>query len=183
MGSFTDKFTNQRLFYVFLNLVHIFFHFSTNFEMAGGLQADFAFSIGPHKGNLSFNITTDNIEVAGQLCELSGYISQGVGVTSLSVLLGYRLLRPLVEGVINAVFGYDRDDQENPKTERGSLRVTLRCLTKKRFLEVLQDYESGGIKQRLESEFPLVGIKVEGLKVEIENMEEVGKTRAALDKR
>ncbi|XP_028392644.1 uncharacterized protein LOC114517184 [Dendronephthya gigantea] len=53
-------------------------------------------------------------------------------------------------------------------------------MEEKRFLEILQDYESGGIKQRLENEFSQVKIKVEGLKVEIKNMEEVEKTRAAI---
>jgi hypothetical protein len=55
--------------------------------------------------------------------------------------------------------------------------------TAERFLEVWEDYESGGITKRLQKEFSEVGIEVEGLKVEIENMEEVENTKAAINKR
>jgi hypothetical protein len=47
----------------------------------------------------------------------------------------------------------------------------------------LENYESVRIKERLQKEFSEVGIEVEGMTVEIENMKEVEKTRAAINKR
>ena len=79
--------------------------------------------------------------------------------------------------------GGERDDQDVPDIKPGSLHVLLCCFTDERFLEVLADYESGRIKERLQKEFSEVGIEVEGMTVEIENMEEVEKTRAAIKKR
>jgi hypothetical protein len=146
---------------------------------AGALHARLAVQ----GGNISFSITTDNIQVARELCELAGYVTLGIGVTTLGVLLGYRLFKPLIEDVVNVVFGYRRGDQDDPNTETGSLHVLLHCLTDERFLEVLEDYESGGIKERLQKELSQIGIEVEGLKVEIENMKEVEETRAAIKKR
>jgi hypothetical protein len=94
------------------------------------------------------------------------------------------LLRSLIKDAVNEVFGGRRDDQDDPNIRPGeSLHVLLHCLTDKRFLEVLEDYESGGIKERLQKEFSQIGIEVEGLKVEIENVEEVEKIRAAINKR
>jgi membrane protease subunit (stomatin/prohibitin family) len=39
------------------------------------------------------------------------------------------------------------------------------------------------MKERLQEEFSQIGIKVEGLKVEIENMVEVNETKEAINKR
>jgi hypothetical protein len=148
--------------------------------MSGAFSTSLAL---PDGYNISFIITTDNIEVARELCELAGYVYLGIGVTTLGVLLGYRLFKPLIEDGIYGVFGKKRGDQDDPVITKSSLHVLLHCLTDERFLEVLEDYESGGIKERLQKEFSEVGIKVEGLKVEIENLEEVEKTIAAIHER
>ena len=63
----------------------------------------------------------------------------------------------------------------------GSLHVKLHCFTDERFLEVWTDFESGRMKDRLEEEFTQIGIDVEGLKIKIENMEEVNDTMRAIE--
>ena len=131
-------------------------------------------------GNFSFIIETDNVEVAEEICRVAGYVA--IGVTTLAVLHGYRLIRPLIEDAVNVVFGRNRDDQVI-RIRPGSLHVDLHCFTHERFLEVLEDYESGGIQERLQKEFPGVGIKVEGLKVAIENREEVNEIKTTKNKR
>ena len=92
--------------------------------------------------------------------------------------------KPLIDAAIAKVLGgSERDDQEVLEIRPGSLHILLHCFTDERFLEVFADYESGRITKRLQKEFLEVGIEVEGLKVEIENMEEVENTRAAINKR
>ena len=130
-------------------------------------------------GDFFINISTDNAEIAlemvKEVCKTA---------TKLSALyVGYKLLRPVVEGAVKKAFGGERDDQEVRDIKPGSLHVLLHCFTDERFLEVLADYESGKMKERLQEEFSHAGIKVEGLKVEIENMEEVNKTKEAINKR
>ncbi|CAB4041466.1 interferon-inducible GTPase 5-like [Paramuricea clavata] len=168
----------------------------------------FTVTVGVAGGDLSFTITTDNVKVAKELCdtaveitkelcdtaveitkELSGTaveITKELGDTAATlgtIYVFYKLAIPVVDAVIDKVFDGERDDQEVREIRPGSLHVLLRCFTDKRFLEVLADYESGRIKERLQKEFSLVGIEVEGLKVEIENMEEVEKIKAAINKR
>lgn len=65
----------------------------------------------------------------------------------------------------------------------GCLHVMLRYFTDERFLEVWTDYESGRIKERLQEEFTQSGIQVEGLMVEIENLEEVNRTKTDIERR
>ena len=123
----------------------------------------------------SINIATDNVQVARDLC---------ITAVSLGALyLGYKLVRPLIETAVTQGVGGERDDQEVRGIRPGSLHVLLHCFTDERFLEVLEDYESGRMKERLQEEFLQIGIKVEGLKVEIENMVEVNETKEAINKR
>ena len=61
-----------------------------------------------------------------------------------------------------------------------SLHVKLRCFTDERFLEVWKEYESGILKERLQEEFSASEIEVEGLKIEIENLEEANKVLTAI---
>jgi hypothetical protein len=136
------------------------------------LQATVAYTKG---GDLSFIITTDKVEVAKELC--------GTAVTLGAIWAVYKLVKPVVDAVIDKVFGGgERDDQEVRDIRPGSLHVLLRCFTDERFLDVLADYESGRIKESLQKELSLVGIEVEGMKVEIENMKEVEKIKAAINK-
>ena len=130
-------------------------------------------------GEISINISTDNVQVASQVL-----IVVGITATTLGALyVGYELMRPRIKAAVKKAAGGERDDQGDPDIKPGSLHVKLHCLTDERFLEVLADCESGRMKERLQEEFSHVGIKVEGLKVEIENMKKVNKTRKAIHKR
>ena len=69
------------------------------------------------------------------------------------------------------------------ETKPGSLHVKLYCFTDERFLEVWSDFESGRMKARLQEEFTKAGIDVDGLRIEIENMQEVNDTMKAIESR
>ncbi len=152
-----------------------------NFSMAGSIsEVGKALSAGgagniPGVGDFSFKISTDNVEVVRELCKTA--------ITLGALYTGYKLIKPLIDVAVKRALGGERDDQEVQGIEPGSLHVQLHCFTEERFLEVLADYESGRMKERLLEDFSLVGIRVEGLKVEIENMVEVNKTKEAINKR
>ena len=122
-------------------------------------------------------------EAAGGLIVKSTRDICTTAVSLGAIYTGYRLMRPLIAGAVKKAFGGERDDQDVRDIKPGSLHVLLCCFTDERFLEVLADYESGKIKERLQKEFSEIGIEVEGMTVEIENMKEVEETRAAIKKR
>ena len=125
-------------------------------------------------GEFLIDISTDNVEVAKQVCRAA---------TTLSALyVGYKLLRPVVKGAVKKALGGERDDQEVKDIKLGSLHVA-HCFTDERFLEVLTDYESGKMDKSLQEEFSQAGIKVKGLKVKIQNMAEVNEIKEAIYKR
>ena len=151
------------------------------------------------RGDMAFLISTDRTEVAKELCDSTvklGTLGAVCGITAITrigpirtfgtigLLYIYPRVRPIINGLLIKAFGGDkREDQEVQDIKPGSLHVLLRCFTEARFLEVLEDYESGKIKERLEEEFLRAGIKNEGLKVEIENMNEVQKIKMAIEER
>ena len=148
--------------------------------MAEGAKAlNLSVSVNPAQGVFSFNISTDNVEIALEALRI---VSKGAAALG-ALYVGYELLGPLIKTAVRNSLGGERDDQGDPDVEPGSLHVRVRCFTDARFLEVLTDYETGRIKQRLQEEFSQVGVKVEGLKVVIENMAEVNKTREAINQR
>ena len=149
----------------------------------GAFDASLTFIKLPQGAKIAISINTTDIRVAKELCKLGGYIGLGIGGASLGVLLGYKLLKPLVESAVKHAFGGDRDDQDVGGFKPGSLHVIIRCLTDERFLEIVDDYESGRMTERLQDEFSQVGIEVEGLKIKIENIEEVNKTKEAIFKK
>ena len=123
-------------------------------------------------GDLSFIISTDTT-VVKDLCSTA--VKLGV------IYATYHLVRPLIDAAVTkALGGNERDDQEVREIRPGCLHVLLRCLTDERFLEVLEDYVSGKIKQRLKKEFLEVGIKTKGLKIKIENIKEVEERKSAI---
>ena len=150
-------------------------------------------------GDMSFVISTDSTEVAKELCDSTVKLGTIAAVSSIGALrrigaaraiatIGviylYPRVRPIVNGaVISAFGGNKKGEQEVTEIKPGCLHVLLRCFTEARFLEVLEDYESGRITQRLEEEFLKAGIKNKGLKVEIDNMEEVQKRKRAIQER
>jgi hypothetical protein len=153
-------------------------------EAGKALRAGVAWN--PLSGDFSINIATDNVEVARDLCKTAREVTRDLCITAVSLgalYLGYKLVRPLIETAVKRGLGGERDDQEVRGIRPGSLHVLLHCFTGERFLDVLADYESGRMKERLQEEFSQIGIKVEGLKVEIENMIEVNETKEAINKR
>ena len=120
-------------------------------------------------GNFSIDIDTDNVQVASQVLR----------ETCTSILnLGHKTSEPIIE---TAVEHDEQGEQTVRDIKPGSLHIRLRHFTDKGFLKVLLEYESGRMQERLEEQFLRVGIKIEGLN--IENMEEVNKTREAINKR
>jgi hypothetical protein len=103
-------------------------------------------------------------------------------VTLGAIYTRYKLFKLLIDAATKNGVGGERGDQ-NVEIREGSLHVRVRCFTNERFLEVWEDYESGRIKERLQKEFSYIGIEVKGLKIEIENMKEVKKTKADIMKR
>ena len=130
--------------------------------------------------NIKFIIQVNNVEIPEELQRHAGFDPAGEE-TTLASLYGIRLFRPLIQDVFKEVLG--RNVQEDPHISTGSLHILLHGSTGERFLEVLGDYESGQLKERLEKEFLEFGFKVEELKIEIENMEEVGRRKEDIQKR
>ena len=120
-------------------------------------------------GNISITISSNSAQSVRDLCITA--------VTLGAIYAGYKLIAIKVDGAVSRVLGGERDDQEIRDIKPGSLRILLHCLTDQRFLEVLKDFECGTMKERLEKEFLEIGIKLEGLKVEIDNIEEVKKRK------
>ncbi|CAB4018448.1 Hypothetical predicted protein, partial [Paramuricea clavata] len=151
--------------------------------LKGAVSGSLKWNLSPFGGYISFVITTDNIHLAEKLLKVGGKACLGVGALTLGSLFCYKTYKYLITDATKKGFeeSEDRDDQEFIGPESGSLHVILHCLTDKRFLEVLADYESGRIEERLEKEFSQIGIETEGLKVSIENMEEVNKIRTAIN--
>ena len=98
-------------------------------------------------------------------------------VTMGAIYAGYKLIAKAIDGAVSRGLGGERDDQEIRDIKPGSLHVLLHCFTDQRLLEVLEDFQSGRMKERLEKEFSKIGIEVEGLKIEIDNIEEVKKRK------
>ena len=137
-------------------------------------------------GPFCFIVNTENVQVAEVSGDAAVRIVESLGNTAVklgAIYAGYQLLKISIDEAFKRTFGGPRNDQENPEVTLRCLHVLLRCLTDKRFLEVLKDYESGRIKQRLQEELSQVGIEVEGLTIEIENMEEVNNIKAAINAR
>ena len=145
------------------------------------------FQAGFKWGDMSFNISASSIEVIKEICGTAVKISAVGTIGTIGAIYGYPLLKTLIDAAVAKAFGGDeRDDQEVREIRPGSLHVLLRCFTEARFLEVLEDYESGKMKQRFEKEFlgfRKVGIKTTELVVEIKNMKEVEEKKVAIKER
>ena len=104
-------------------------------------------------------------------------------VTLYGIYKTHKLLEKAIEGILDRGLGGPSLDQAIGGISLGSLLVKLYCLTDERFLKVWSDFESGRMKARLQEEFTQGGIDVDGLKIEIKNMEEVNNTRRAIESR
>ena len=123
-------------------------------------------------GKFSFSISTSEVQVVKYLC----VTTLGIGV----LYTGYKIYEIKINGAVNRAVGGQRDDQGNPNIRPGSLIVDLHCFTDERFLELLEDYENGTLKDRLEKEFYEIGLRIQEMKVQILNIEEVNKTKKAI---
>ncbi|XP_028405135.1 uncharacterized protein LOC114527634 [Dendronephthya gigantea] len=132
----------------------------------------------PKGRKIIFKVSTTNIRVAKELCKLAGLVVVGSVAISLGALYVYAKIQPLLQKAINNTFGVENVEKIIPNC----LYVTLRCSTDEIFLKILEDYNSGRIRERLKDEVSQVGIEVEGLMVEIENIEEVNKTKEEIYK-
>ena len=123
-------------------------------------------------GEFSFSISTSEVRVVK-------YFSFTVlGITALYA--EYKIFQPLIDGAVNRALGGKRDDQGDPDIGTGYLLVRLRCFTDERFLELIEDYENGTLKDRLEKEFYEIGLRIQEMKVQILDTEEVNKTKEAI---
>ena len=120
-------------------------------------------------GGISISINSTSAQSVRDVCMTA--------VTLGAIYAGYKLIAKAIDGAVSRGLGGERDDQLIRDIKPGSLHVLLHCFTDQRLLEVLEDFESGRMKERLEKEFSKIGIEVEGLKIEIDNIEEVKKRK------
>ena len=120
-------------------------------------------------GKISITISSTSAQSVRDVCITA--------VTLGTIYAGYKLIAKAIDGAVSRGLGGERDDQEIRDIKPASLHVLLHCFTDQRLLEVLEDFESGRMKERLEIEFSEIGIEVEGLRVEIDNIQEVKKRK------
>ena len=130
-------------------------------------------------GEFSISISANEVEVAKSVGVGIG-IGIGIGAVAIGTLYTYSRFRPLIDDAVRRAFGGERRDQGDPDIGTGSLIVRLRCFTDERFLELLEDYEHGRLKDCLEKEFYKIGFRVKEMNVKILNIEEVNKTKEAI---
>ena len=134
-------------------------------------------------GFFSFIINTQSVQALGDVAVRLLEVFGRTAVKLSLIYAGHDLLKPVICAAIETTFGGQRGDQKVGVPYLGSLHIQLWCFTDERFLDVLADYESGGVKKRLEKELAQVGLEVIGLRVDIENMEEVNERKAAIKER
>ncbi|XP_028400657.1 uncharacterized protein LOC114523822 [Dendronephthya gigantea] len=128
-------------------------------------------------GDFVFRVTAKHVKVITDMNIIAD-------VTLGELIDTMEIINPAVfQKATKRSFGDERDDQEFKKFKKGSLLVPLHCFTDEGFLEVLDDFKSGRLKERLLKEFSLIGVTVEGMEIEIVNMDEVNKTEEAIMKR
>ena len=134
-----------------------------------------------------FKIRAAKVELEERLRgKLPQVIATGavLGVLSLGAIHDIPYFENLLSVAVEKTFEYMLPGLlEIGRIVSGCVQFELRCFTEDRFLEILRDYESGKIKQRLEEELLKTGIKTEKLQVEIKNMEEVEGTKMTIEKR
>ena len=131
-------------------------------------------------GDFSISISSESVQGAENLVGIVCVTA----VACFGLYAVYQLRKAEIDAAVKIALGGNRSDQEIVDTKEGSLVVVLHCKTDGRFLEILEDYETGRMRERFEREFSKIeGIKVHGLKVEISNMDEVMKTKEDIKKR
>ncbi|CAB4037604.1 Hypothetical predicted protein [Paramuricea clavata] len=125
-----------------------------------------------------------SIAIIGSKVDVKTLDNQYINATTLdAVYTRCPLVKPLIQKAVIKGIGGERDEQEVRDIKPESPHILLHCWTNERFLDVLQDHESGKLKKCLRKELSNVGVKVGELVVEIKNMEEVNKTKEAINTR
>lgn len=136
------------------------------------LRATLKYSAG---GDIEFTISTSGVEVVRDVCVTAATLG--------ALYTGYKLLKPLISDAVSTAFGGERDDQEIRNIRSGSLIVLLHCSTDERFLEILKDYESGKLKERLQKEFLKNHFHFKEMEVQILNQNQVNETKDIIGQR
>ena len=89
----------------------------------------------------------------------------------------------VIDSAILKGFGGSRPDQEVQNVDPEYLLVIMHCFTDERFIDVLSDYDSGRMINRMQEEFSHIGLDVIGLEIKIENLEEVNMQKTRIIKR
>jgi hypothetical protein len=129
-------------------------------------------------GDISIMISCDRAVVRDIL--VAGSVT---AITLGAIYAGYCVWSRKMDEAIKRGLGGEREDQQVGRIEPRCLHVMLRCFTDERFLKVLEDYESGIMKDRLLKEFLNIHIEVEAIMVKIENWEEVQGRKFAICRR
>ncbi|XP_028414180.1 interferon-induced very large GTPase 1-like [Dendronephthya gigantea] len=130
-----------------------------------------------HGGSFKISIFADKA-TAREFIGAAAVVS--VALSGIYAFYKYKSRGQELEHAIKRGLGGEREDQRVRDIRPGSLRVSLDCVTDKRFLEVLEDFKSGRMKERLNKELTSFGLEIEGLEVKIENIEEVEERAAAI---
>lgn len=127
--------------------------------------------------DILISISSNNAQVVGD--------DECVAEVSLGALYaGCKLTARKIDKAISRGLGGERDDQQIRGIKpSSSVRVLLHCFADERVVEVLEDFDYGRMKEHLKEEFSRIGIEAKGLKVEIENMEELRKIKEMIDQR
>ena len=139
-------------------------------------------------GNILINVDTGNTEIAPEavqrVCKtatpenVKGAVQEANEISRLALNADRNRL-----GQAATNLGNEQDDQGQLKINPGSSNILLHCSTDERFLETLESYNSGKMKERSEEGFSRIGHKMKKLNVNIENVAEVNQTKEAIKKR
>ena len=136
----------------------------------------------PRICDIIFKIIAAGIEVIKPALE--GVMTSAIPATYLADILSipaYKIL--LGAAIFRAGYAIKQNAAEIRNIIDGCLQCEVHCFTEDIFLEIVRDYETGKIKNRLEEEYLKVGYKTTGLKVKIKNSEEVERAKTAIEKR
>ncbi|XP_028397079.1 uncharacterized protein LOC114520930 [Dendronephthya gigantea] len=133
-------------------------------------------------GALLPNVSSDGGITTFKITARKLQVLKDTGIDSITLGEFFNACEKPLQDAVKRGFSDGRDDQKIGEIEKGCL-VPLHCLTDERFLEVLDDFESGRLKERLLEEFSSIGVEIEGLEIEIKNVEEVNKAKEAIRKK
>ena len=114
---------------------------------------------------------SDNVQMVGGEC-----INMN-GAKLRDVYRCKKMVSQLLDGAVLKVLGGARDDQDVQNIKCEYFRVLVQCFTDERFVDLLADYDSGRMNNRLKQEFLKIGLEVPELQIVIENLEDTTYTK------